>query len=328
MSKKDEIHSVEFFYNGKKFYFNSENKKYKDFYKNVLDFLDVNYDFNGEKSDLMTYRRYSIKNNDDMLKKNEYSDNTWYSLGDYFYYVKLGNIAFKNYILYYLKDLGITNIIYKIGNNVVNAENVNNIDIDDIDDIDIDNVENKLKNAVCVYGDSGVGKSYRINKTLENENHNILTILPSSLGESLLYDYSPITEKYELSDFGYFLLRAYETPSAFYTIVFDEFQRYIDIINNDILQAISTTRNDKVRFISLPKTIRELYSDMHIDEKLRLLIPDNLGFIFITSKEDIVKGNDDIKNRTIFVELLKSYQENENYTIDELLKYKEQNINL
>jgi len=166
-------------------------------------------------------------------------------------------------------------------------------------------VQNPFKDSLCVLGESGAGKSYRVEKTLENEGHESMIVIPSTVSSSILYDYSTISKSYELSELGDFIQDATQNPTKYYTVVFDEFHKYISTINNELLQAISTKRNDSVRFISLPKTIKSLYNFLKTDSRKRLLIPDNLGFIFITSKSDIARGNDDFKNRVQFVNITK-----------------------
>ena len=62
---------------------------------------------------------------------------------------------------------------------------------------------------------------------------------------------------------------------------------------------------------------------LHIQIGLYLLFyPVNLStfrFIFISSKSDIIEGNDDLKNRIEIIELTESDQANNDYTIDYLL---------
>ena len=76
------------------------------------------------------------------------------------------------------------------------------------------------------------------------------------------------------------------------------------MINDELLQAISIKRNNGKRFISLDDDTAELYPGT---EKSRgnILIPDNLGFIFISSNARVISGNEDFFNRVDLVELIK-----------------------
>jgi hypothetical protein len=157
--------------------------------------------------------------------------------------------------------------------------------------------------ALCVLGKSGSGKTYRIEKTLENSNHKMELIIPSSSTTNLLVQYS--RGGYVLSRLGRFILQANSDPSNFYTVVFDECHKYIDMINDELLQCISTTRNNGKRFISLDPITDELFNDLP-ELNGRRIIPDNLGFIFISSKEEIIRNNSDFYNRVDIITLEKS----------------------
>jgi hypothetical protein len=115
------------------------------------------------------------------------------------------------------------------------------------------------------------------------------------------------------------ILNAYENPTQLFTAVFDECHKsnVIEMINDELLQAISTKRNAGRRFISLDDDTAELYPGV---EKHRgnILMSDNLGFIFISSKPDVIIHNDDFFNRLEIVQL-KSYEEERLTNIEQLL---------
>ena len=179
-------------------------------------------------------------------------------------------------------------------------------------------VNNKLTQAICIIGDSGVGKTYRVNKTLENEGHKTLFIIIDNMWQHLLFDYSPIDRKYYLTKVGEFIKKAYNDAENNYTIVIDECHKNLEIINDVLLQAISTKRNDGVRFLALNSLVEKEFDFLLAINGNRVL-PSNLGFLFISSKSDIIEGNDDLKNRIEIIELTESDQADKEYTIDYLL---------
>jgi hypothetical protein len=197
-------------------------------------------------------------------------------------------------------------------------------------------VENPFKQAICVIGDSGSGKSVTIFKILKEAGHDFEFIIPSSSTTGLLSQYSPANNEYEISRFGDLILEAKENPDKCYTAVFDEMHKsnVIAMINDELLQAISTKRN-KDRFISLDDDIAELYNNLKVvgddqnnPKKFRgnKVIPDNFGFIFISSKPDVIVNNSDFFNRVEIVRL-KGYQEDNIKSIEDLLKLKKSESN-
>ncbi len=194
-------------------------------------------------------------------------------------------------------------------------------DIDNESDIDLENNErvellivnpfggestknsDKESSAICVLGKSGAGKTYRIEKTLEMENHVAEIIIPSSSTTNLLVQYTK--GEYVLSRLGKFILDANSDRSRCYTVVFDECHKYIDMINDELLQCISTKRNNGLRFISLDTVTDELFSELP-EKNGRRIISDNLGFIFISSKEEVIRNNSDFYNRVDIITIDKS----------------------
>jgi hypothetical protein len=180
-------------------------------------------------------------------------------------------------------------------------------------------VNNKLAQAICVIGDSGVGKTYRIAKTLEKENHKKLFVIIDSMWQHLLFDYSPNDRKYNLTKIGEFIKKAQDDLENHYTIVIDECHKNLEIINDVLLQAISTKRNEGVRFLSINSVVDHQFDFLPESDGNRIL-PSNLGFIFISSKSDLIEGNDDLKNRIEIIELNETDQNDKDYSIEYLLK--------
>lgn len=179
--------------------------------------------------------------------------------------------------------------------------------------------KNPFIQTICVLGGSGAGKSTTIENILDEEGHEFEFIIPSSSTTRLLSQFSPSKSCYVPSKLGKMILNAYENPTQLFTAVFDECHKsnVIEMINDELLQAISTKRNAGRRFISLDDDTAELYPGV---EKHRgnILMPDNLGFIFISSKPDVIIHNDDFFNRIDIVQL-KSYEEERLTNIEQLL---------
>ena len=142
--------------------------------------------------------------------------------------------------------------------------------------------------------------------------------------QHILFDYSPNDRTYRLTKVGEFIKTASEDDSNFYTIVIDECHKNLEIINDSLLQAISIKRNDGVRFLSLNSIVDEKFNFLP-EFKGNRILPDNLGFLFISSKSNIIEGNDDLNNRIEIIELDLNDQDDKNYSIDFLLsKVKEE----
>lgn len=171
---------------------------------------------------------------------------------------------------------------------------------------------NPFIDAICVLGDSGAGKSVTIRKMLENAEpkHEFHYIIPTSTSTGLLSQYLP-NHGYVLSILGEMIEESYNHPSTLYTAVFDECHKsnVIEMINDELLQCITTNRNEKNRFITLDANTLSLYrKDSGETARLgihryKLDLPDNFGFIFISSKEEVICNNDDFYNRVDIVKL-------------------------
>ena len=156
---------------------------------------------------------------------------------------------------------------------------------------------------------------------MENEGHNFEFIIPTAATTGLLAQFSPSKSGYVASRLGRMLIEASKNPDTLYTAVFDEMHKsnVIEMINDELLQAISTKRNRGRRFISLDDDTAEIYEDSELEtERGNLLIPDNFGFIFISSKPALLLSNPDFANRVDIV-ILKSYEEEIIKTSDQLI---------
>lgn len=171
---------------------------------------------------------------------------------------------------------------------------------------------NPFQQAICVVGDSGAGKSVTIEKILKNEGHQYEFIIPTESTTGLLSQFSPRGSRYVRSILSEMIIEASCNPKVLYTAVFDEMHKSktIEMINDELLQSISTKRNDGVRFISLDPDTIKIFEDDDGDlepglEKIgrRLIIPKNLGFIFISSKPKVIYNNTDFFNRVDIIKL-------------------------
>jgi hypothetical protein len=176
-------------------------------------------------------------------------------------------------------------------------------------------VKNPLRQGLCIVGDSGAGKSYTIDNILKKEGHEFDFIIPTASTTGLLSQFSK--KEYVLSRLGNLILEAKRNPNKYYTAVFDEMHKpnVIEMINDELLQCISTKRNkfsddsnqdEGYRYISLDKKTAELYDELETLTGSRgnnKLLPDNFGFIFISSKPDVIVNNSDFFNRVDIVKL-------------------------
>jgi hypothetical protein len=177
---------------------------------------------------------------------------------------------------------------------------------------------NPFRQSICVLGESGAGKSTTLEHILEFEGHEFEFIIPSASTTGLLSQFSPSRSGYIPSRLGKMIVEAFNNPTTLYTAVFDECHKsnVIEMINDELLQAISTKRNMGKRFISLDEDTSELYKGVDTFRG-NILIPDNFGFIFISSKPRIIANNTDFFNRVELVLLTES--DRDMSTSDELL---------
>jgi hypothetical protein len=182
--------------------------------------------------------------------------------------------------------------------------------------------KNTFRQAICILGGSGAGKSYIIDEILESSNYEF--IIPSASTTGLLSQFSPSAKDgrggYIPSRLGKMIEKAYKNNNTLYTVVFDECHKsnIIEMINDELLQAISTGRN-KNRFISLDDETSDLYPSKILDKRGNIEITDNLGFIFISSNARVISGNDDFFNRVDLVEITKESRDSVK-TIEDLNK--------
>jgi hypothetical protein len=183
--------------------------------------------------------------------------------------------------------------------------------------------------AICILGSSGKGKSYTTELILDSiSNLEYEFIIPSASTTNLLAQFSPSSEKggYVPSRLGKLIMKAYNNPSKNYVAVFDECHKanVIEMINDELLQCISTKRNKGRRFISLDDELSVLFSGLG-EFRGNLLIPENFGFVFLSSKPDVITSNADFFNRVDIYIMMSRPDEN---SIEESFDYSGINIKL
>lgn len=335
------MYKINFTFNSEKISFTKKNVL--SLYMEILNWLhDNNYSFKGRIHEKFIRKIYTIDEIENIIKtNNSYKFNDFYNISDSGNFIYRGGNINKIYpnILMMLENFGVDKSTIKtegfetqtrikkfgeidISNNLEGEiEMVDNIEVlskEPIENIKIFS-KNPFRQSICVLGGSGAGKSTTIENILDEEGHEFEFIIPSASTTGLLSQFSPSKSGYVPSKLGKMILNAYENPTQLFTAVFDECHKsnVIEMINDELLQAISIKRNAGKRFISLDDDTAELYPGT---EKHRgnILIPDNLGFIFISSKPDVIIHNDDFFNRIDIVQL-KPYEEERLSTIDQLL---------
>ena len=166
---------------------------------------------------------------------------------------------------------------------------------------------NPFRQAICVFGESGAGKSTTVEKILRKEGHQIVKIMPPASTTGLVVNFEPSKSRYVPGYFGKLLITASQNPEKLYTAFFDEMHKtsVIDMINDELLQAISLKRNEGVRFVTLDPESSLMFSKTSLlhEESGVIYVPDNVGFIFITSKPKVIANNPDFFNRVDLVKI-------------------------
>ena len=334
------MYTLSFQYKGKDYSF--QNEVLIKLLGEIVDWLvDNGYDFSGDLHNAFTRKPLTI----DEIKSSNRSE-IYLKRLRHFHKMKDGRLIFIggniepafNFIKKMLVKFGVSlESIKQTESKSSKIKTFSEFDdeIDDFDEEDFTTIEepvtkikvyqqNPFKQAICVLGESGAGKSVTIETILENEGHNFEFIIPTAATTGLLAQFSPSKSGYVPSRLGKMLIEASKNPQKLYTAVFDEMHKsnVIEMINDELLQAISTKRNRGRRFISLDDDTAEIYQTSELDtERGNLLIPDNFGFIFISSKPRVIANNADFFNRVDIV-LLKSYQEEMVETTEQLLSNK------
>ena len=307
------------------FIYNNNNIKLeanstKDIFGKIINFLYENgYSFSGNLHKATTRKLLNLEEYRNLIATTSYSDRNFYSIPgeNKFIISNYNSYIIEKFIIDMLKNFKVENI----KTNGFTGKKISDESIQKFSEFDGDESivnfsefgkermvsENPFKQAVCVLGESGAGKSYTIENILENEGHEYEFIIPTSATTNLLAQFSPSKSKYVASRLGRMLINASNNTDTLYTAIFDEMHKssIIEMINDELLQAISVRRN-RYRFISLDQDTAELYDDSGLEtERGNIKIPDNFGFIFISSKPRVISNNSDFFNRVDLVVLTK-----------------------
>ena len=319
--EKIQKYEISFIYNDEQIKFISNDIAARSIYTDIINWLyEKGYTFDED----FLGRKLLSKQEIEQLK-NKYRSDHFYNIPgtDKYILINVGIKQLFSYIKVMLKRFGIdeNNIkIKSIGESTNQSQSTKEIKPYSQFDTNAPK-QSPFKDAICILGESGAGKSVRIENTLQEEGHNFEMIVPSIATSSLLVQYNTVTRTFVLSKLGKMMKEASENPQQLYTAVFDECHKYIDIINDELLQCLSTKRNNGLRFISLDPVTEDMYNFLTTN-KGRKVVPDNLGFVFISSKEDIIRENDDFRNRMIFITITEGQKELEN-KIHKLLSLRE-----
>lgn len=319
--------SLSFNYKDDQINFNGVSKK--DLYSKVIDWLYLNeYSFSDKNIQRKLLSKPEV---DDLVKNSNMRYDKFHKINGSDKYIITNFIKKYQDLIFMLNDFGVKNIIF---NNNTDDESIDDESIDDesLDTEDLiqrfgqfgkinsfkasqsqeereyeDFSKNPFRQAICVLGGSGAGKSTTIENILDEEGHKFEFIIPSASTTGLLSQFSPSKSGYIPSKLGKMIVNAYNNPTQLFTAVFDECHKsnVIEMINDELLQAISIKRNNGKRFISLDDDTAELYPGTEKSPSGNILIPDNLGFIFISSNARVISGNDDFFNRVDLVEITK-----------------------
>lgn len=314
---------INFLFNNKNVEFLSNNRK--DLYIKAIDWLyENNYNFPGN---ILINRILSNKEINDFIKNGTYRKDHFYKIDDdKFLIINSGTNQLITNLKRMLNDFGAKDIKFIGFDNDKQTRIKKFAELSpaiaklekELDESPKHSTENPFKQSICVLGKSGSGKSVTIENILENEGHTFEYIIPTAATTGILAQFSPSKSTYVPSRLGNLLLQASKDPENLYTAVFDEMHKsnVIEMINDELLQAISIKRNRGNRFISLDQDTAEMYKELNT-KRGNIIIPDNFGFIFISSKPKVIANNPDFFNRVDIV-ILEEKDRNID-TSDELL---------
>ena len=280
----------EFIWDRKKIKFTSVTKK--GLFIKIIDWLSgVGYNFSSD-------RLYS-----EVPIKSSYRIDHFYKIPGISKYIDVNFIKDFRGAINMLVDFGVNEVTIKFGTEKFGTENT------DVKKYDVfESTKNSpFMQSICILGKSGRGKTVTVENILTSIPNMVYEfIIPTASTTNLLAQYSPASGRYIPSRLGKLIMKAHSDPGTLYTAVFDECHKsnLIEMINDELLQCISLYRNNRKRFISLDDETSSLYEGLSTHAG-NLLIPDNFGFIFLSSKPDVIIQNSDFFNRVDIYVLVK-----------------------
>lgn len=196
--------------------------------------------------------------------------------------------------------------------------------VQDQEDVKVEKIKifakNPFRQSICVLGDPGAGKSVTVRNILRNEGYKFQIWEPTAATTGLLSQFSPSKSGYIPSKIGNMMIAASQDPENLYTFVIDEFHKssVIEMVNDELKHAISLRRYEGDRFVPYEDSTEYLSEYLKEDDGGNLSLPDNFGFIFISSKPRVIANNGDIFDR-IDIVILKHHEEEKIQSVSELL---------
>jgi len=332
--------SVSFVYNEQNYKFESNSTK--STFGQIIEFLYKNgYDFQSKIHNQPTRKLLNEEEYQKILATSSYSPRNFYKIKDEKKYIisNYNSYLIEAFVIQMLVKFGVEKSSIKTNGFEVKSQRIKKfgeIDEDDLDEDDLDEddmtpvveepidkiktyKQNPFKQAICVLGSPGVGKSVTIRKLLRSEGHIFQIWEPTAATTGLLSQFSPSKSSYIPSKIGNMLIAASENPENLYTFVIDEFHKssVIEMVNDELKHAISLRRYEGDRFISNEDSTSYLSEYLEEDDGGNLRVPDNFGFIFISSKPRVIVSNGDIFDR-IDIVILKHHEEEEIKSISQL----------
>ena len=280
------------------------NNTIGELYIDVIDWLNKNgYDFNNSIHIQKVRKVFSLE---EIKSEKSYGINDFYEFDEdkYLMLRKINKNQIINNINLMFDKFNITNVRF-IGFDEDTDDDFDP-ELEPIDETPSDSVSNTFGQSILVLGEAGAGKSLTTINVLKNDpNHVFKLLIPTEITNSLFLTF--VRGNLELNMVSKAIIAAYKNPDKKYTIMIDEFHKSLTIrkVNDELLQAISKKRYDGVRFLSSDVAtfyISEKLEEANISEEVydyhgNIKIPDNFGFILLSSKPAVIVDNDDLYDR-------------------------------
>lgn len=278
-------------------------------------FLEINFNFSKDGSVYNNQGKfYSEVEKNDIIKSGRYDSRYFSKIDDDKYILAVGNKSqLKQSLLNILDSLGADDIKF-IGfgddNEIIKfnqyAQKETEKEPTESETSSINPFGGKPgSSAICVLGDPGAGKSVTtLNALKQDSDHIYKLLIPTDMTSSLLLQF--VRGELRLNMLSKMIIAAYKNPDKLYTILIDEFHKPLTIrrVNDELLQAISTKRYSGTRFISsdiayelISEELLESLEEEQFSYHGNIKIPDNFGFIFLSSKPSVVVDNEDLFDR-------------------------------
>ncbi len=322
---------IKFTYNGEKLQLDSNTRT--GLYSEILDWLYKNgYEFKGNLHKAFIKKLLT----EEEILDSKYSLNRFHKIDTDKYFYLYRNKDVQNFWIKMLENIGVDKTTIEIKNESIQDSKIKKFgEIDDDDDIELDETEidthdsidkvkifakNPFRQSICVLGDPGAGKSTTVRKILRNEGYKFQIWEPSAATTGLLSQYSSSKPGYIPSKVGKLMIAASKDPENLYTFVIEEAHKssVIEMINDELKHAISLRRFEGDRFVPYEDSTEYLSEYLEEDDGGNLKVPDNFGFIFISSKPKVIANNGDIFDRLDII-VLKNWEEEKIQSVSELL---------